>query len=295
MAEALQVDVDQTFWSQLEGDLSTCPELTGSEIEAINFGVSGHGTAQELITLRKKIWEYEPDMVLLAMTNSNDVRNNSSVLEPESRRPFFYRSGNNLMYDGSFRSQLRPGWQQALVDFANRTRVGQLGLEVARRLRARSTSNPDGTVVVGALGEQGVAYETFRPPRDQAWEEAWWITEQLISQMHLEVVAEGARFLGVMIPTGFQVDPRDDVRRRMLEDLQVERLDYPETRMEAFARDQTIPFQTLLDPFLSHAKATGFPLFGFGSSLGKGHLNEAGHHLMGQLVATQICSDFNNS
>ena len=57
MAEALQVDADQTFWSQLEGDLSTCPELTGSEIEAINFGVSGHGTAQELITLRKKIWE----------------------------------------------------------------------------------------------------------------------------------------------------------------------------------------------------------------------------------------------
>ena len=55
-AEAFQVERERAFWSVLEGRLKDCPALAGREVEVINFGVSGYGTAQELLTLREKVW-----------------------------------------------------------------------------------------------------------------------------------------------------------------------------------------------------------------------------------------------
>jgi len=54
-AEALQVPVEERFWKITENDLQTCAASTGKKIEVINFGVSGYGTAQELITLRQYV------------------------------------------------------------------------------------------------------------------------------------------------------------------------------------------------------------------------------------------------
>src|SRR5437764_648638 len=67
-AEAFQVGQDRAFWSVLEKRLGECPALAGRRVEVINFGVSGYGTAQELWTLREKVCDYSPDVVLLAVT-----------------------------------------------------------------------------------------------------------------------------------------------------------------------------------------------------------------------------------
>ena len=80
-AEALQVPLEQTFWYLLEGKLASCPALSGRQVEVINFGVSNYGTAQEMLALRSRVWEYAPDLVVLAFTPVNDVRNNSRALE----------------------------------------------------------------------------------------------------------------------------------------------------------------------------------------------------------------------
>ena len=68
----------------------------------INFGVSGYGTAQELLTLRHYVWDYSPDIVLMAFLPGNDVRNNSKELEPEKLRPFFRLRDGELELDRSF-------------------------------------------------------------------------------------------------------------------------------------------------------------------------------------------------
>jgi len=70
--EALSVDVNQAFWSVMKGDLEHCSAFAGRQVEVINFGVSGYGTAQELLTLHEKVLKYSPDLVLLAMTTNND-------------------------------------------------------------------------------------------------------------------------------------------------------------------------------------------------------------------------------
>jgi hypothetical protein len=102
-AEAFQVEQEKAFWSVLESELRDCPALGGQSIEVINFGVSGYGTAQELLTLREKVWDYSPDAVLLAVTTNNDVLDNSRTLKLTDEIPYFVLDGEGLKLDNSFR------------------------------------------------------------------------------------------------------------------------------------------------------------------------------------------------
>ncbi len=54
--EAVQVAEDKTFSAVLERELGHCPGLANVRAEVLNFGVAGYGTAQELLTLREKVW-----------------------------------------------------------------------------------------------------------------------------------------------------------------------------------------------------------------------------------------------
>ena len=60
-----------------------------SAIEVMNFGVDGYGTAQEFFTLLEDVWQFSPDIVVLAFFPGNDVRNNSVILKGDKCRPFF--------------------------------------------------------------------------------------------------------------------------------------------------------------------------------------------------------------
>ena len=74
--EAMQVAENETFTAVIQRDLADCPALRGKRVEAINFGVDGYGTAQELAVLQRKAWAYSPDIVVLAIFLGNDIRNN---------------------------------------------------------------------------------------------------------------------------------------------------------------------------------------------------------------------------
>lgn len=104
-AEALQVPMEEAFWAVMERDLAACPSVRGRTVEAINFGVSGFGTAQELMMLRDRAWDYSPDVVVLAVTTGNDVRNNSRALERDPNRPYFVYRNRKLVLDDSFRRE----------------------------------------------------------------------------------------------------------------------------------------------------------------------------------------------
>ena len=102
-AEAFQVDEEKAFWSVMGRRLQDCPAMAGRRVEVINFGVSGYGTSQELLTLREKVWAYSPDVVLLAVTTNNDVLDNSRALKLTDEIPYFTLDGERLTLDNSFR------------------------------------------------------------------------------------------------------------------------------------------------------------------------------------------------
>ncbi len=55
-SEAFSVAQEDAFWSVMERKLQECDAFQDKQIEVINFGVSGYGTGQELLTLRGHVW-----------------------------------------------------------------------------------------------------------------------------------------------------------------------------------------------------------------------------------------------
>ena len=103
--EGMNVPLEKTVPAVLERELSSCAAPGHRQVEVINFGVSGYGTARELLTLREHVWKYDPDIILLAFYTGNDFFNNYRALNPvESEQyPYFVYDDNSLVLDNSFR------------------------------------------------------------------------------------------------------------------------------------------------------------------------------------------------
>jgi hypothetical protein len=291
--EAMQVPLEQTFWHLLEARLKDCPALAGKHVEALNFGVSNYGTAQELLALRTRAFDYAPDMVVLVFTPANDMRNNSRALEGDELRPYFVYQGGELVADMSFRAapahkQKLTRFNNALYDAINRVRLLQVlnTIREARQTRQQAAQQ----AASGAGGEQGVEDQAFMPPKDQSWQEAWHVTEGIIAQMNREVRAHGAQFLLVSGTYGMQVQPDPAARAAYTRQLGQSDLLYPGRRIADLGARESFPVLDLAPPFQAYAEQHHTPLHGFGQTVNMGHWNQAGHQLAGELISQRICA-----
>jgi hypothetical protein len=298
-AEALQVPIDGAFWTLVPQHLAHCGFATGKQIQAINFGVSGYGTAQELLTLRHRAWNYEPDLVLLAFFPGNDVRNNSKALETNKLRPFFVLRDGTLELDDSFREAAQ--FQEYKRRGARFTALRKLRLyQLTQKLRAAdrgvrhnapvAVALAEGRQDIPSLIEPGLDEHVLREPADPAWQEAWTITEKLIIAMHEEVRARGAHFVLTVLSAPAAVYPDPALRKRYADFLRVDDLFYPEARLERLGQQQGFEVVVLGREMQRYADFTGEFLHGFpNGKLGFGHWNPAGHALGALLIARHLC------
>ena len=254
-AEAFQVPMERTFWSVLEGELQGCDHLAGRTVEVINFGVSGYGTAQELLTFRHHARRYDPDLVLLAFLPGNDLRNNLRRLEGDPLRPYFVVHEDRLMLDQAFQEHpaflRRHSRLYRLYDFtARHSRLLQLINEVRARRQARELAS----ALAEAGGEVGLDDRIFSPPTDRVWRTAWDVSERLTDRVRLEAQAAGARFLLVTIPSAIRVDPDPAEREAFMRRLGVDDLAYPEDRLDAFAAERGFEVLHLGPTFVTAAE-----------------------------------------
>jgi hypothetical protein len=299
-AEALQVELEETFWWLLAERLQACAFRPGKRIEAVNFGVSGYGTAQQLLTLRHHAWDYSPDLVLLAFFPGNDVRDNSLALEGKKNRPFFVLHEGKLALDASFAKE--PWFLETRQIDGQRAALQDLRFyQLLRKLRAGkgelSHSAPlalalaDGARRLPSLGEPGLDDNVLREPPSPAWRDAWAVTEKLVLAMRDETAARGASFMVVVLSSAGAVYPNPALRLRYAEALGVEDLFYPERRMRALGERHGITVVTLGEQMQRHADATGAYVHGFRNTrLGFGHWNKTGHALAAELIARRMCS-----
>ena len=283
--EAMQVPEDKTFTAVIERELGDCPVLKGKRIEAMNFGVDGYGTAQELITLRRKVWQYSPDIVVLAIFLGNDVRNNSVALEGDQCRPFYsYQDGRLRLTGPLVDSPAYRIWCAARFDYRDLRFVGlfkNTWEAVKQGAAAPTAEHPV---------ERAINYDIYKPPSDLAWEDAWWVTEALISEMHNEVVHHHAIFLAVTEDTGIQVWPDPQTRKRFEEKLGVSDLFYPDRRIAELGRRNQFEVLNLAPVLQSYAETHHVFLHGFKNTpIGFGHWNEAGHEQAGSAIAAKLC------
>ncbi|MEG4276536.1 SGNH/GDSL hydrolase family protein [Microcoleus sp. MON1_C1] len=291
-AEALQVPMEKTFWWKMRKQLNKkCTALGDRKVEVINFGVQGYGTAQELMTLRHKVWKYSPDLVILAFYPGNDLINNSKKLDFYQRRPYFVYKNGELVPDMSW-VKMSPKEHEylnfSLVDYlptwwVNNSRilrlVRQVDLENKKRLL-------DAT-------EKKRFSKNFQEPIDPEWKEAWQVTEGLISLMNQEVKAKKADFMVLIVSTGSQVHPDPIARQGHMKQSGIKDLYYPNQRIKSLGDTLNITTLDTVPRLREYAEKNKTCVHGFPNALPcEGHWNSQGHEQVAQLMAQHLCDKF---
>ncbi len=299
--ESLQVPQEQTFWKLLEKEVAAqCPAVAGKKVTSLDFGVSGYGTAQELLTLQDNVWKYQPDLVLLAFYTGNDVRNNWRPLELDGSRPYFLpRADGTLALDASFRETSgyrlrRTAPARVLYSLFNHVRLIQLAKQAKSALDGWIGAWKASTVEKGtAEHELGLDNAVYAPPDagHSEWQAAWTATEAMLRAARDEAAAHRIPFGVVSLTTGMQVHPDPGVRREFMRKLGIQDLFYPDERIAAFGQREGLPVLTLAPELQKIAERDKVYLHGFpNTALGEGHWNARGHAAAARAMAEWVCS-----
>ena len=294
--EAIHVPVEQTFWSKLERKLGNCQAVKGRKnVEVINFGVQGYGTAQELIMLRKKVWDYSPDIVILAFFIGNDVINNSPKLEYDHYRPFFaYDASGNLVPDMSFRNLAPIDRNKKGVTFVDR--MPSWLVNNSRILQVLKKVDLDRKMRELSEDFTNLSTQNFKEPQDAAWQEAWRVTEGLIVTMRNEVVQKNADFLLVTIGDPIQVKPEPEKRKSFMIKNNIQDLFYAERRLEKLGAREGFRVLNLSEQFQGYTDKYKVCAHGFENYVPcGGHWNELGHRLASILINRNLCQKLQQS
>lgn len=284
-SEALQVNLEDTWWKQLERRINGQPGCAlrrgyPGGVALINFGVGGYGTGPELLTWRQQARRYAPDRVLLAMYLGNDIQDNTPQARPDL--PVFrFAADGGLTLDRGFLQSPGSRFRFSPIGRLFDSLVGHSALlQLANEAKNRAAASRRGNARPDLIQE-------LQGPPDQP--QGWAMTGALLRTLRDEVSATGAQLLVTSLSTPAQVYPDQALRRRLV----------PGSGPGLFAREQRL--QGLLDslgvtylplaPDLQRrADQQGLTLHGFpGQQPGLGHWNQQGHRLAAELLAERLC------
>jgi hypothetical protein len=289
---AYSVAIEAAFWGVLESKLNECPALGGRKVEVLNFGVGGFGQAQELIMLRKKVWKYDPDIVLLSFFGGNDMLDNEREVAPHKSNepPYYLLQGDQLVLDDAFKKKV-PGAaplavRNAFADVMNRVNLFLL-VKMAAAAPTRARHKPAG----GRPKDLGYPDRlAFMPPTEPAMIRAWQVTEALLRQIHSEVKAKGKDFRIMIISSPQQVHPDLTEREAFMKELQIDNLFYVEERLAKLAAKEGFPLFSTSQPLAEYTLKNKVFAHGFANSIPwGGHWNHLGNRLAGEWLAEDYC------
>jgi lysophospholipase L1-like esterase len=249
--------------------------------EVLNFGVAGIGTTQELLIYKEHVRRFQPDIVVLVFVG-NDVMNNSSVIESKAY-------GIHTWYAPYY--NLGPNGDLVFVPVQRRV-FGRLRAFLERhsvlmyyleRLWAR--------VNLPLYTWEGVPmyFGVYGDPPDVQWKTAWLITEKLLVLLNETVSQDGPRFIVLVSPDAYGIDP--DWRQRMVKefgrvppDL---RLDNVENHLSDIARRNSIPLELLVPYFESYRDKHNLQWPYFSLSCDP-HLSALGHEVSAEAIVEKL-------
>lgn len=293
-SEARQVALEDTFWNYLKKNIDGCPVLAGKTTEVLNFGIGGYNTTQELLTLQHHVWQFLPDVVLLAFFPGNDISDNSKkLLQGNSNwrndfRPFHVLKNDQLVLDNSFRAWgWKFAWKYFLYEGVHYSKILE-SINYARHVWKTKKIKQQEQKTTQKWLEGDMIY---RPPKSAVWKEAWLITEKLLFQMNQYIKQHHAVFVLATLSTGIQVHPDSTKREKFQRDIGVENLFYLEQQVHSMGKKHGFSTITLAQPLQKIATQQGIYLHGFkNTKMGKGHWNENGHRFAGEILAKELCT-----
>ncbi|MFN7678465.1 MAG: GDSL-type esterase/lipase family protein [Cyanobacteriota bacterium] len=284
-SEALQVDLEQTWWKQLERRINSTPtcawrkEFPGG-VEFVNFGVGGYGTGQQLLTWRLKARQYQPKAVMLAMYLGNDIQDNTP--RPRQDQPVFRLGPDGTpRVDNAFRQSAGARFRfsplgRALNQLLNHSALLQLANEAKNRWSARQPLPGPGQ------GGPGLTLERDDPS-------GWRLTEALLRQLRDEVRASGAHLLVTSLSTPEQLWPDRGERQAFFREQKADPF-AREARLASLLNTLGVPYIPLAQELRQEADRQGLILHGFPDQQpGLGHWNATGHRTAAAVLARRLC------
>ncbi|NEQ85316.1 MAG: SGNH/GDSL hydrolase family protein [Moorea sp. SIO2I5] len=302
IVSAYEVSAEENMANLIEQKLNEELKLGETKVEVIKFGTAGYGTDQELITLREKVWDYSPDIVILVFYPYNDVMNNSRLINSKvydinNTKPYFIYEDGHLVLDNSYvntsnyqanTSWVSKGWEQ----IRDRSRLLQF---VSKVKFYPSFGQQLATLWLPIDGnlEPTIYDEVYKEQTDsQQWQQAWQVTDELIKLMHSEVKAKGADFLVVTVGDGVQTYPDSSVRQKFIQRLGVADLSYPDRRIQALGDRYGFKVINLAPIFQDYAQENKVCLQGFDNFVHcRGHLNVLGHQLASKVITQELSQE----
>jgi len=282
------VEQDEAWPRQLAAALSAA--AGGRRVAAVNAGIGGYGTGQELLLYRMLRDRVRPEVVVLGLSAVNDLLDNLCIEEasyrPKSNAPCFRLERGDLILHPVRHED--PPAEASPLSF--RSRVVEFFTAQAKRA---TVWNPQLASLLRTAGVvKGLPYV---PGTIASWydpklsEPGWELTRRLLLEFRATVERDGARLLVLLIPSSVQLDPG---KVRLLQILGGDSAavqayladpDRPQRLVAAFCEESGLACVDLL-PALREAKGRGETLF-FPIDQ---HLTPAGHRLAARLLAGRI-------
>ncbi len=285
--EAMHVPLAATFPRLLEQQLNA--RRTAARVEVISAGVSGYGTASEVLYFEHEGKRYQPDVVLLAFYPGNDVKNNSPTLE-DTLKPVYGADGTLEKVMGDAPRRRETGWRGLLARAAAYHYFRQLLLlrhpQLAHTLIAHGWLRGEALRKKPERDGIPVDYGVYATVVEPEWQDAWDRTAALLARLQHAVEASGARLAIAVISSRDQVYPawwQEVVAQHPPMRGHTWDLDAPQQRVETWCAEHGVPCVAVAPMFRAAASTSAEPLHFHHD----GHWSAAGHRL-----AASVLTDF---
>jgi hypothetical protein len=195
-------------------------------VEVYNFGISGAGPREYLTILRRDVWRFQPDLVLLSVFVGNDIT--ESLATPRHLDP-----GQHALYLLVQRSwRIFTGRGQTSVTAGARCAGHSLSPQAFREVEARRLA---------------VCRHAVPNGLEKKWQQALAYLADLVTECR----SHGVPLAVVLIPDEFQVNPavlRNALADAGLGDSTID-LNLPQRRLAEFFRARAVPCLDLLPAF----------------------------------------------
>jgi hypothetical protein len=284
--EAMQVPLQDTVGRRLEQELNQLPG--GVRYEVISLGVSGYGTASELLAYRDIGRLYSPDLVLLAFYPGNDIHNNSPKLETVLA-PVYAEDGSLDHVAAASKSttgrvsllgRILNNWQA--YHFVRKMVLTQHPA-IARWLVDIGLVQPGAVMKSPVRAGVPPDYLVYASVKDSDWQDAWRHTESLLTEFRRMVKGNGSRFVLAIVAGREQVDRRswDEIVRTHPAMQEGDWNVYgPEQRLARWCDENGMTCLRLSVAFLAAQGGAGALHYHY-----DGHWTPAGHRLAAETIA----------
>jgi hypothetical protein len=235
----------------------------GDDVEVLNAGVCGWGSDQELLYYETKGRALRPDIVILTFTMANDVLNNmlGHLFLASAPKPRFVLDGEDLVLEKRTLDPPRPSLERRVKNVLRNSRVLVFVKRRVDTVRYETRVRHEAAGVHAGFDREGLEkncshWSVYEASYGPEFEEAWRVTEAILSRFARDCKEDGTEFLVFVFPLQLVVD--EHWRNGLIRDFSIDAAGFdferPYQRLSAFCGGHGIDYFYPVDAFREASK-----------------------------------------